>query len=259
MNMKLSYRDKVIFIVAIVIIILVAGFFLFIRPKFAEIETAQANFEAKQQERTELDERLATLPTVIDNIKAMASEVAEKQDLFFLEQEPFQNENYVREIVSSVNGLTVISANTNYTTASAIEKYNVEQLHILTYDNKMNADLYNELPQKTWDVYNGVVDPADPNTIIGVTTMEIGFTGGFDIERIYSLLDKFAEDDKALILNTIGSAEENPENPDESEYTAVLTLYSVYPLNIDEVMNETAEIKPIEAAPAENAETSAAQ
>ena len=257
MNMKLSYRDKVIFIVAIVIIILIAGFFLLIRPKFQEIETAQANFESKQQERDELDAKLATLPEIIDELKSTAAEIGEKQELFFTEQDPFMNENYVREIVSSISGLDVISANTTYTTANTIQKYDVEQLHILSYDNKMNADLYNELPQEVWDNYNGVQDPADPNTIIGVTTMEIGFTGGYDFNRITSLLDKLAADDKAVILNTIGSAEENTENPEESNYTAALTMYSIFPLNVEEVQNETAEIKPIEAAPAE--ETTAAE
>ncbi|MDE7289774.1 MAG: hypothetical protein K2N71_09800, partial [Oscillospiraceae bacterium] len=96
MNMKLSYRDKVIFIVVIVIIILVAGFFLFIQPKFKEIEGAKYNLETKQQEKVELETKIASLSTIIDEIKAAADEIGEKQEIFLAEQDPYLNEIYLR-------------------------------------------------------------------------------------------------------------------------------------------------------------------
>ena len=75
MNLKLSYRDKVIFIVVMVILVLVAGFFLLIRPKFEQVELAKETLAQKQQEKADIDAKIDTLPIIIDNLKATAEEI----------------------------------------------------------------------------------------------------------------------------------------------------------------------------------------
>ena len=50
MNLKLSYRDKVIFIVVMVILVIVAGFFLFIKPKFEKVNLAKDTLASKRSE-----------------------------------------------------------------------------------------------------------------------------------------------------------------------------------------------------------------
>ena len=177
MNMKLSYRDKVIFIVVIVIIILVAGFFLFIQPKFQEVESAKYNLESKKQERVEIETKIATLPNIIDDIKAVADEIGEKQGIFMEEQDPYLNETYIREALAAER-LDIKSMDTTYTTAGEINRYTVRPAHVLAYENKISADLYNELPQEVYDAYNNVAPETYPNTIIGITTVNVTFGGG---------------------------------------------------------------------------------
>lgn len=252
MNMKLSYRDKVIFIVAIVLIILVAGFFVLIKPKFAEINTAKYNLETKQQERDDLNAKIDTLPTIIEDLKAAAEEIGDKQELFFDEQDPYLNETYVREALD----VDMKSMNTSYTAALDLVRYTVTPQHILAYDNKMSADLYNELPQEVYDVYNEVPAPSYPSVVIGTTNMSFTFKSDNPMRDANTVLDKIFDDEKAIILNTISttteeSAPANGEDDTGNEVTCNITMYSVFPLNIEQVLQETAEIKPLETPAAE--------
>lgn len=246
MNMKLSYRDKVIFVVVLIIIILVAGFFLFIQPKFEEIEKAKYNLETKQQEKVEIENKVATLPTIIENIKAAADEIGEKQGIFMEEQDPYLNETYIREALTA-EGLDVKAMKTTYATAGPINWYAVNPKNILAYDNKISADLYNELPQEVYDQYNKVAPEVFANTIIGVTTVEATVNGATDpIGNAKKILDKIAKDEKTIILNTIeaGEDEKKGDSTDEPEVTAYVTIYSIFPLNVEQVKQESAEIKP---------------
>ena len=249
MNMKLSYRDKVIFIVAIVIIILVAGFFLLIKPNFREVESAQATLQSKQQERDDTDAKIGTLPTIIDSLKAAAQEVGETQEMFMPEQDPDENENYIRAIMHELN-INVNSMTTSYTAAGNINRYTVTPTNILIYDNKMNADIYQELPQVVYDVRDGVYSSRSfPTAQIGITTMNISF----DISnntQVNRLIDRLAEDGKTIYLNTISTQEEG-STEEQDTGSVSLTLYSVTPLNVEKVMEESTEVQPIEAAPAE--------
>lgn len=258
MNLKLSYRDKVIFIVVMVILVLVAGFFLFIKPKFEAVERAKTAFETKQEEKDNIDAKIDTLPIIIDNLKATAEEIGEKQQIFLDEAHPYMNEVYIRDALSSQN-LDISAMNTDYTIASPIIRYTTKEEHYLAYDNKMNADLYNELPEEVYNLYNGVPDPTYPQTIIGETKMELTFKLGDGlnpINKVYDVIDRLADDEKTVVLNSV-STEAVPSDGDEPMATVNLTMYSIFPLNVEEVLKETPEVKPIEPAAEETAEPAA--
>ncbi len=240
MNMKLSYRDKIIFIVVIIIVILVAGFFLLIRPKFQEIDSARANYEAKKQEQADIDAKISTLPQLIEDIKSVAKDVGEKQELFMAEQDPYLNEMYVREALEST-GIEYKSISTTYTSAGPISRYTVTPEHLLAYDNKISADLYHELPEELYNNYLGVEPTAYPEETIGVTTMELNFYGDKELDDVYNVINKLSQDDKAVILNSVSSGDvtaESETDNGQTEFSCVITIYSVYPLNVDKVMEE---------------------
>lgn len=240
MNMKLSYRDKVIFIVAIVVIILVAGFFLLIKPKFEEIDVAQANYDSKVAEREAVDAKIGTLPAIVENLKAAAQAVGDEQGIFLEEMAPYENETYIRELLESQR-VEVRNMNTAYTFAGNIARYAVSEANILAYENKINTDLYNELPQEVYDAYNGVPAPTYPSAIIGVTTMNCTYASD-DINTDYRIIDRLASDEKTIILNTISNSTENDEAGDERTTAINLTMYSIFPLNVEQVLQESDEV-----------------
>lgn len=246
MNLKLSYRDKVIFIVVMVILVLVGGFFLFIRPKLARVESAKIQLEEKQKEQADVDAKIDTLPIIIENLKATAKEIGEKQEIFLDEAHPYVNEQYIRDSLSNLN-LDIVSMDTKYAAAGAINRYTVAKQNILAYENKMNADLYNELPQEIYDLYNNVPAPVYPGSIVGVTSMDLVFKYGTSIDKVYDVMDRLASDEKTIVLNSVGteSGEDAEEDP---EATLHITMYSVFPLNVEEVLKETDEVKPLDPA-----------
>ncbi len=260
MNLKLSYRDKVIFIVVMVILVLVAGFFLFIKPKFEAVERDKAALEAKQQEKTDIDTKIGTLPDLIDSLKETAKEIGEKQKIFLDEGHPYVNETYIREIFKELN-VEVTDMTTQYTAAESIDRYIVNRKNVLAYDNKISADLYNELPQEVYDEYNRVAPVEYPSTIIGITRMSVTFNSDIQLNDAYKVMDRMAEDEKTIILNTISTGEMNEENAEPERNVSIdLTMYSIFPLNVEKVLEETDEVKPLEqTAPEETSETTAAE
>lgn len=257
MNMKLSYRDKVIFIVVMVILVLVAGFFLFIKPKFEDADIAKYNLEAKQQEKADIDAKIDTLPSIIDSLKEVAKDIDETQKMFMDESHPYVNETYIREALATLN-IDITEMETEYTAAKPIERYIVEPKNILAYENKINADLYNELPQEVYDKYNKVKREAYPASIIGVTKMTVKFDSDLELKDAYNAIDKFADDEKTIILNNISTGDISKDSSEPArEIECNLTLYSIFPLNVEKVLQETTEIKPIEPAADAAAETTA--
>ncbi len=246
MSLKLSYRDKVIFIVVMVILVLVAGFFLFIKPKFEAVENAKNILEQKEAEKAEIDETINTLPSIIDTLKETAKQVDVLQDIFLDEADPYVNETYIREILNGIN-IDVLEMNTEYTVADELSKYVVNPAHILAYDHKINSDLYNELPQEVYDKYNGIKAEGYPDAIIGVTVMTVKFNSDLELQDAYAVIDKIAEDEKTIILNSIGTEDLSVATEEPVyEMEATITMYSIFPLNVEKVLEETAEVKPLE-------------
>ncbi len=256
MNMKLSYRDKIIFIVAIVIIILVAGFFLLIKPKFQEVERAQSDLESVQEKREEIDAKIGTLPTIIESMKDSAKQVGEIQEIFMIDEDPYLNENYIRDIMHGLN-IDVTAMTTSYTKGGTINRYTVTPKNEIIYDNRFSADIYQELPQMVYDVRDGVYSSRSfPATNIGVTTMSVEFELDGGMRQIERLLDRLAEDEKTIYLNSIEATNDEAaaaEGEENLTGSFALTMYSVTPLNVDKVLEETDEVKPLETPAEETA------
>ena len=250
MSLKLSYRDKVIFIVVMVILVLVAGFFLFIKPKFQDVEVAKFNLETKQQEKADIDAKISTLPGLIQSMKDAAESIKEKQEIFLPDGHPYENENYIREFLNELD-IEIMNMTTNYTEASAISRYVVGKQHILAYDNMITADLYNELPEEVYNKYNNIQREQYPDAKIGVTGMTVTFRSDVRGEDIDAVIDRIATDEKTIILNNISTEEPAADVVDGIETTVNLTMYSIYPLNVEKVLEETDEVKPLEQPAAE--------
>ncbi len=259
MNMKLSYRDKVIFIVVMVILVLVAGFFLLIKPKFEAVDSAKYNLEQKQNEWTDLENKIATYPDIVKGMKANLETISEQQKVFLENSYPYLNERYIREALAEVN-VEVKSVTTQYTTANPLEKYLIEPKNILAYENQINADIFNTLPQEVYDEYNGVEEESANPVIVGETIMSISFDSDIALRDAYNVIDRIAEDEKSIVLNTISSTiEESSSDPTQS-LTSQITLYSIFPLDTERLKDEPETIEEaVEAAKKAATEVPAAE
>lgn len=246
--MKLSYRDKVIFICAIVIIILVAGFFLFIKPKYQETNSAKSALEKVQSEKQKIEDKINTLPELIEQLKELAKQVETKQADFLTIQDPYLNEQYVYGIAKE-NGLNVTSIKTEYTSGDELDEYVVDPANIVVFDMVIQADIYEELPQAVRDKYNKVKSSGGGSAVIGITDMTVSYKDGYDLKNLFKFVDAIAENEKTFSVLSI-SSEEASDEP-ECEGSVNLALYSIYPLNVEKVMEETDEVVIVTEQPAE--------
>lgn len=236
--MKLSYRDKVIFVAAIVIVILVVGIFIIIKPKFEDMNAAKLALESKQTERADVEAKINTLSDIVASLKSTAQEVEEVQANFMIEQDPYLNEQYVREILG--NNVQVLSMDTQYTSADSLTAYVVNPENVTVCDIFINSDIYQELPQEVYDVYNNVGNRTGDSCVIGVTTMNIGYRDKLDHAGIYKFIDAVKDNGKTIIVTNFSKAEANGDRT-EVDNSLELVIYSIYPLNVEKVMEESDE------------------
>lgn len=256
--MKLSYRDKVIFIAAIVIVIIVAGIFLFIKPKFEEMNYAKNALTAKQEEQAQVEAKINTLPDIIASLKSSAQTVEEIQEYFMIEQDPYLNEQYVREILG--NNVTTLSMTTQYTVADALREYVVNPQNVAGCEMFINSDLYNELPQEIYDVYNKAGKRVGATCTLGVTSMTIGYKDKKDYSGLYKFIDAVKDNGKTVIITEFSKADMSTSTETEVEGNINLKIYSIYPLNVEKVMEESDEfVFDPSLVPAEETAETAAQ
>ena len=225
--MKLSYRDKVIFICVIVIVILIAGFFLFIKPKYQEMNVAYANLEAKQTEKEEVQAKIDTLPGLVENLKTIAKDIEETQEFFLADQEPYLNEQFVMEMLEGC-GVTVESMSTTYTQGNNIVEYMVYPKNVHSYDLLIQADIYNELPEEVYNHYNEIAYPDGQSIVIGVTNVTIGYKDTFALNNVFDFIDTVAEDERTMTVLNLSTEERPQDGTRHAEYESVFTPSAQY-------------------------------
>ncbi|MGN1304925.1 MAG: hypothetical protein ACI4YB_07810 [Oscillospiraceae bacterium] len=236
--MKLSYRDKVIFIVAIVIVIIVAGIFLFIKPTFESMNNAKYTLQSKQNEKADVEAKINTLPDIVASLKASAQDIEELQEYFMTVQDPYLNEQYVREILG--NNVEIYGMSTSYTVVNDLEEYVVNKENVAACDLFIKSDIYDELPQEVYDAYNNIRGVEGDSIVIGVTSMSVKYKDKADYSGIYKFIDAVEEDGKTLIVTEF-SKEELDRSATEAEGNVSLVIYSIYPLDVAKVMEESEE------------------
>lgn len=240
--MKLSYRDKVIFVCAIVAIIIVAGVFLFIKPKFEEMNDAKSLLQSKQTEQADLQAKIDTFPQLVETLKSTAGDVEEIQSYFLTEQDPYLNEQFIHEILDK-NNVEILSMETAYTVAGSLAEYVVVPSNVTACDLLVSGDLYNELPQEVYDVYNDTVVEKGDSVVIGITDMNVTYNDTYELSSILKFVDEIADYGKTMNVAAVSKPNKSNSVENKANGSIELRLYSIYPLNVEKVMEEADEIQ----------------
>lgn len=236
MNMKLSYRDKVIFIVVIVILVLVVGFFLFIKAKITESQDVKNNLTIKEQERADVEAKIATLEDLKKQLQEDVKEVDTMQENFLEEQESFEADQYLYDLLKDT-GITFKAMELTGEQEGIISQYFYVR-NAVAYDLKMNADLSaDSLPQEVYDKYYGTEPTAADDVIIAVDEVKVTFSVAIDEEgwpdwdAVLAAFDAISKHDKTLYIKGVEAGES--EQDDESgiglsDIIMTVDVYSVH-------------------------------
>lgn len=244
MSMKLSYRDKVIVVVAIVLAIIIAGIFLFIKPKYSDLQASDQRVAAKEQELQQAQDKAGTLEMLKDQLKSDIDEVDELQNHFVSEKdygETYQISQYLAQVLEDTD-LEITGIDMDLLSGTEILPYTYQK-YAAAYQLKLDADINNELPPEVEYTLNNSWPSSEPSEIIGATTVSVQYrcSADNDLAELFAAFDAVADHEKTIYMNTCSAEAASTESLSEGSVTSyiegdlTITVYELYPMDTDSV------------------------
>lgn len=224
--MKLNYRDKMILIVVFVLLIIVAGFMLFIKPAIDECSQASSDLESAKVQLSELEDQVDKDKNLAAEIQTLYTSTSQVAANFYDYQVAYKATDKVRELFN-VDDVKIKNSN------MTISSYGSTVLSPFAYESTATAtdfdtkvDEYNNASTTDSSAADANADAnaaaEDPNAAAGQT---IGYYS-LDIQFKSSLsgFKNFADNlttnnEKSMVIQNV-----NIENVNESEISGTMTL-----------------------------------
>jgi len=222
--MKLNYRDKMILIVVFVLLIIVAGFMLFIKPAIDECSQASSDLESAKVQLSELEDQVDKDKNLAAEIQTLYTSTSQVAANFYDYQVAYKATDKVRELFNvddvkiknsnmtiSSYGSTVLSPFAYESTATATDF----DTKVDEYNNASTAD------SSAADA-NADANAADTNETAAQT---IGFYSlNIQFKSSLSGFKNFADNlttnnEKSMVIENVSI-----ENVNESEISGSMTL-----------------------------------
>lgn len=222
--MKLNYRDKMILIVVFVLLIIVAGFMLFIKPAIDECSQASSDLESAKVQLSELEDQVdkdKNLATEIQTLYTSTSQVAAN---FYDYQVAYKATDKVRELFN-VDDVKIKNSN------MTISSYGSTVLSPFAYESTATAtdfdtkvDEYNNASTTDSSAADANTDENAANTnetaaqTIGYYSLNIQFKSS--LSGFKNFADNLTtNNEKSMVIENV-----NIENVNESEISGTMTL-----------------------------------
>lgn len=222
--MKLNYRDKMILIVVFVLLIIVAGFMLFIKPAIDECSQASSDLESAKVQLSELEDQVDKDKNLAAEIQTLYTSTSQVAANFYDYQVAYKATDKVRELFN-VDDVKIKNSN------MTISSYGSTVLSPFAYESTATAtdfdtkvDEYNNASKTDSSAADANTDAnaADTNETAAQT---IGYYS-FNIQFKSSLsgFKNFADNlttnnEKSMVIQNV-----NIENVNESEISGTMTL-----------------------------------
>lgn len=222
--MKLNYRDKMILIVVFVLLVIVAGFMLFVKPAIDECSQASSDLESAKVQLSELEDQVDKDKNLAAEIQTLYTSTSQVAANFYDYQVAYKATDKVRELFNvddvkiknsnmtiSAYGSTVLSPFAYESTATATD-----------FDTKV--DEYNNASTTDSSAADANADTnaADTNAAAAQT---IGYYSlNIEFKSSLSGFKNFADNlttnnEKSMVIENVSI-----ENVNESEISGSMTL-----------------------------------
>ncbi len=224
--MKLNYRDKMILIVVFVLLIIVAGFMLFIKPAIDECSQASSDLESAKVQLSELEDQVDKDKNLAAEIQTLYTSTSQVAANFYDYQVAYKATDKVRELFN-VDDVKIKNSN------MTISSYGSTVLSPFAYESTATAtdfdtkvDEYNNASTTDSSAADANSDAnaaaEDPNAAAGQT---IGYYSlNIQFKSSLSGFKNFADNlttnnEKSMVIENV-----NIENVNESEISGSMTL-----------------------------------
>lgn len=222
--MKLNYRDKMILIVVFVLLIIVAGFMLFIKPAIDECSQASSDLESAKVQLSELEDQVDKDKNLAAEIQTLYTSTSQVAANFYDYQVAYKATDKVRELFN-VDDVKIKNSN------MTISSYGSTVLSPFAYESTATAtdfdtkvDEYNNastIDSSAADA-NTDANAADTNETaaqtIGYYSLNIQFKSS--LSGFKNFADNLTtNNEKSMVIENV-----NIENVNESEISGSMTL-----------------------------------
>ena len=221
--MKLNYRDKMILIVVFVLLIIVAGFMLFIKPAIDECQ-ASSDLESAKVQLSELEDQVDKDKNLAAEIQTLYTSTSQVAANFYDYQVAYKATDKVRELFN-VDDVKIKNSN------MTISSYGSTVLSPFAYESTATAtdfdtkvDEYNNASTTDSSAADANTDAnaADTNETaaqtIGYYSLNIQFKSS--LSGFKNFADNLTtNNEKSMVIENV-----NIENVDESEISGSMTL-----------------------------------
>ncbi|MDO4863961.1 MAG: hypothetical protein Q4A05_07315 [Ruminococcus sp.] len=253
--MKLNYRDKIILGALLAFVILLAGFFLLIKPKYSDIKSDKAALTAAEQERDDVDAKISEIPRLQENIKNTYDATMKLTGDFVAYNDMYNArkvDQYMQHFAEDCE-VKIVNLNASDIGTAGLDYYYFTPTFI-GEDLLTAADLNGDRQAANAEAAaeSNTLKDRTKETILG-GTYSISVTG--TKEAIWKYLEAIEKQDKTIIINSVSlngviidvdaykaqmdaleielSEEQEAALEDDAEVSAQfnITLYSVYDLS----------------------------
>ena len=222
--MKLNYRDKMILIVVFVLLIIVAGFMLFVKPAIDECSQASSDLESAKVQLSELEDQVDKDKNLAAEIQTLYTSTSQVAANFYDYQVAYKATDKVRELFNvdavkiknsnmtiSSYGSTVLSPFAYESTATATDF----DTKVDEYNNASTAD--SSAADANADENAADTNAAAPQTI-GYYSLNIQFKSS--LSGFKNFADNLTtNNEKSMVIENVSI-----ENVNESEISGSMTL-----------------------------------
>ncbi len=243
--MKLNYRDKVILGILLAIVILLLGFFLLIKKTNQEIKDNKAILAEVQQQKDEIDAKIAEIKPLKTKIKATYDETTKLTDDFVAYNDIYnarKADQYMQHFAED-SEVKIKTLSVSDLTVGQLSYYYLKH-SVLAEDQLTQADLNGDR-QAANEELKAEANALAARTQESVLVSNYSVTVEGDKEKIFNYLKAIEEQDKTIIINSVSltnvpigekaeqKLRESAEGGEIPKATANLTisLYSVYDLS----------------------------
>lgn len=222
--MKLNYRDKMILIVVFVLLVIAAGFMLFVKPAIDECSQASSELESAKVQLSELEDQVDKDKNLAAEIQTLYTSTSQVAANFYDYQVAYKATDKVRELFN-VDDVKIKNSN------MTISSYGSTVLSPFAYESTATAtdfdtkvDEYNNASTTDSSAADANTDAnaADTNETaaqtIGYYSLNIQFKSS--LSGFKNFADNLTtNNEKSMVIENV-----NIENVNESEISGSMTL-----------------------------------
>lgn len=242
--MKLNYRDLVILGVLLALAILIAGFFLLIKPKNEEIKTNKTELAKLEADKAEVDGKIAEIEPLKEKINTVCNDTNKLTEVFVNSDDILDArkiDQYMQHFAEDCK-VKVMNLTTNDLGTGTLSYYYFTPT-FLAEDQLLQADLNGERIAENLakSAESLAISARTPENVLAAQ-YSISVTAD-DKEDIWNYLKAIEEQEETIIINSVSlgnieikerpkNSSRNDNNKEELKPTAqfIISIYSVYDL-----------------------------